>query len=495
MLNKNHRISFPCVAALCALLLWLSPCALALGPENEPEKGTIPAASTELNVSSYAEASDYEVEPADVETLFIGLAYGESSVNEASFGNTSGRGFRLGHFDAERHFHADAEYDSSALTVRAENSWYLLLDEVFPSQESVEQFTQQYLGISIFLDGEYRVIVGPLAGPDEVNFVSRWYALSGSAWQEECLALYDESWRLLDLFIDAEELAVEAISEGKALTSFQGEQYYGSFLLQRRDAESLTVINAVGLEDYVKGVIPYEMSPAWPVEALKAQAVCARTYAAYNLGAYEEEYGFDLTNDTESQVYRGANGADAVTDAAVEATSGQFVRYEGQLCEVYYFSSDGGATEDGAKVFGSEQPYLAGKTDPFESALKFAVVKWERWRSGDDMARWLRQKGYEIGSVTKLEPLYSELGNVVGMSYYDESGACVRLDHRESYSLLSLDNCRFHAVKDGDGYRFSGRGWGHNCGMSQWGAHAMASVYGYTADDIIRFYFTGAYIG
>ena len=265
--------------------------------------------------------------------------------------------------------------------------------------------------------------------------------------------------------------------------------------MRRWGDDRLTVINAVGLEDYVKGVIPYEMSPAWPMEALKAQAVCARTYAAYNLGAFAEEYGFDLTNDTESQVYRGINGADAVTDAAVEATSGQFVRYEGQLCEVYYFSSDGGATEDGAKVFGSDQPYLAGKTDPFESALDFAVKQWERWHSGDDIARWLRQKGYEIDTVVKLEPVYTELGNVIGMKYYDRSAHCVSLENRESYSFLFLDNCRFQVIQDDFGFTFRGRGWGHNCGMSQWGAHAMASVYGCSADEIIRFYFTGAYIG
>ena len=184
-----------------------------------------------------------------------------------------------------------------------------------------------------------------------------------------------------------------------------------------------------------------------------------------------------------------------MTDAAADSTAGQFVRYHGQLCEVYYFSSDGGFTEDGANIFGFDQPYLVGKTDPFEPALDFAVMRWNRWRSGDWIADQLQKKGYEIGSVVKLEPTYSELGNVIGMRYIDAQGNCADLQTRDAYTILLLDSACFTVEPEDEGFRFTGKGWGHNCGMSQWGAHAMASVYGMTAEEIIGFYFTGAYIG
>ena len=91
------------------------------------------------------------------------------------------------------------------------------------------------------------------------------------------------------------------------------------------------------------------------MEALKAQAVCARTYAVYNQNAYEA-YCFDLTDNTESQVYRGTTWATERTDAAVDATRGELVRYEGEVCEIYYFAADGGATEDGRYVFDTDRP-------------------------------------------------------------------------------------------------------------------------------------------
>lgn len=494
MRGRYHMKAIILVLALL-LLLPYHPSALAARPDDAPEKGSVPACSLVLNSETVAESDSYDLERVDVSPLYIGLLYDRDAVYEAEFANANGMGFQIGSFDEQRSFHPSFETAASELLIRIEREWYVMMDELFSTKEDAAAVSERYWGRVIEYNGDVRVLIGPFKNIEEVEYTIRWYGLAAQPWRESCLAVYDGDGRLLELYAGADELAIEAISEAKPHTYFNGEQYDGAFLLRRWDGNRLTVINVVELEDYVKGVIPYEMSPSWPVEALKAQAVCARTYAAYNRNAYAEDYGFDLTDDTESQVYRGINGADAVTDAAVEATRGQFVRYQGQLCEIYYFASDGGSTEDGAHVFGSDRPYLAGKTDPFEPALDFAVMRWERWRGGEEIAWRLRQKGYAIDSVAKIEPVYSELGNVIGMRYYGSNGECVALDHRDSYSLLSLDSGRFTVAADYDGFRFTGIGWGHNCGMSQWGANAMAAIYGYTADDIIRFYFTGAYIG
>ena len=494
MRNRFLRIVLSMILALIPLL-WPTVSAVAMTPEDEPIKGTIPAASCVLEKAYFADKDEYESVPVEAETLFIGLSYDRSAVEEARFENAEGLGFRLGIFNEQRVFQPSIETEGSELVIRNERSWYLLIDEGFATREDAVSFAERYAGRVVSMDGEYRVLIGPFQNVEEVDYTIRWYALSGKPWHESCIVVYDGGGNCVTMVTDADQIALEAISRGKARTNYQSEQYFGSFLLRRWEDNRLTVINAVGLEDYVKGVIPYEMSSSWPVEALKAQAVCARSYAAYHLGEYEEDFGFDLSDDTESQVYRGIYGADAVTDAAVDATAGQFVRYRGELCEVYYFASDGGMTEDGAFIFDSEQPYLAGKTDPFEQAVDSAVMRWERWRSGEEIAWRLQQKGYEIGSVTKIEPEYSELGNVIGMRYYDAGGTCLDLKTRDSYSPLYLDSARFTVVPEDDGFRFAGIGWGHNCGLSQWGANAMASVYGMSADEIIGYYFTGAYIG
>lgn len=494
-LNRTKGKKIICVLSALLILLTSAVPSFAAGPEDEPEKGLIPASSTELNEASYADGSLFEPVPVDAGLLYIGLSFDKNAVYEAEFRNSEGKGFRIGTMDGDRRFHAIADSENAVLIVRPERKIYVMLDEQFSTREDAEPRAARYHGKIITLDGSYRVIVGPLRDYGEVAYTIGWYALSAKAWQEDCLAVYDGAGHLIDLYVGAEELAVEPVSAGKARTEYGGELYFGSFLLRRWDGGRMTVINAVELEDYVKGVIPYEMSSSWPIEALKAQAVCARTYAAGHIGEYEEDYGFDLTNDTESQVYRGIYGADRVTDAAVDATAGLFVRYRGEICEVYYFSSDGGATEDGANIFGNDQPYLVGKTDPFERVKEDSVIKWKRWRSGADIAERLRQKGFQIGKVVKIEAEYSELGNVAAMRYSDADGVCVRLEGRDGYSFLSLDSARFRIEPDEYGFTFIGRGWGHNCGMSQWGANAMASVYGYTADEIIRFYFNGAYIG
>ncbi|MBQ9719999.1 MAG: SpoIID/LytB domain-containing protein, partial [Oscillospiraceae bacterium] len=254
----------------------------------------------------------------------------------------------------------------------------------------------------------------------------------------------------------------------------------------------MRVINCLDLEDYVKGVVPYEMSSDWPYEALRAQAVCARTYVVYNQNAYEE-YAFDLTDDTECQVYRGVLAANETTDQAVESTRGEYVRYRGKLCEIYYFASDGGASEDGRYMFESDRPYLLGKVDPFENAVDYSFQSWEEWLTGENLSWLLSGKGYEIGYVVRVEPVYSSLGNAVAVDLYDSLGRQLRLTGRDAYTLLHLNNCRYTVERTGDYYWFRGSGWGHNCGMSQWGARAMASVYGYDYQDILRFYYTGVY--
>ena len=141
-----------------------------------------------------------------------------------------------------------------------------------------------------------------------------------------------------------------------------GRAYAGLIEIRLNDAGSLTVVNIVGLEEYLRGVVPNELSPAqFPeIEALKAQAVAARTYALRNLGGFESR-GYDICATAACQVYRGRASEDSRSDEAVAATEGVVALYRGRPINAYYTSTCGGHTEDGANIFETEAaPYLQG---------------------------------------------------------------------------------------------------------------------------------------
>ena len=136
-------------------------------------------------------------------------------------------------------------------------------------------------------------------------------------------------------------------------------------------AKKLSAINVVGLEDYLAGVVPREMPAAWPAEALKAQAVAARSYAlAHRLAGKT----YDLYADVRSQVYGGLAGEDPRANAAIKATAGQVLLFQGRLVDALFHSTSGGRTASAAEVFGTEVPYLAAVADP-HSALS-PVDRW-----------------------------------------------------------------------------------------------------------------------
>ena len=129
------------------------------------------------------------------------------------------------------------------------------------------------------------------------------------------------------------------------------------------DAGSLNIVNALALEQYVKGVMPNEVPPSWPTEELKAQSLAVRSIA---LTGDVGGNGFDLYADTRSQVYEGLESEYASTNAAVAATRGQVVMYGSEIAQTLYSACSGGHTESAVNVFGSPVPYLVGVPDPYD---------------------------------------------------------------------------------------------------------------------------------
>jgi stage II sporulation protein D len=162
------------------------------------------------------------------------------------------------------------------------------------------------------------------------------------------------------------------------------------------DVGSLNVVNALALEQYVKGVIPNESPPAWPQAELRAQAVESRSFA---LSAGVGGNGFDLYNDTRSQVYGGLASETASTNEAANATKGQVVMYGGKIAETYFSACSGGHTESVQNVFfGPAVPYLVGVPDPYDSYCP--LHNWTLRFSGPEISS--RLGGYLDGALKKV---------------------------------------------------------------------------------------------
>jgi stage II sporulation protein D len=162
------------------------------------------------------------------------------------------------------------------------------------------------------------------------------------------------------------------------------------------DAGSLNVVNALAVDQYVKGVIPNESPPSWPQAELRAQAVAARSFAlSVDVGGN----GFGLYNDTRSQVYKGLESETATTDEAASATKGQVVMYGGKIAETYFSACSGGHTESVQNVFfGPPVPYLVGVPDPYDYYCP--LHNWTLRFSGPEISSKL--SGYLDGRLKKV---------------------------------------------------------------------------------------------
>ena len=168
------------------------------------------------------------------------------------------------------------------------------------------------------------------------------------------------------------ELGDETLSPPLRLTArgsplvVNGVRYRGTVTILRQQGK-LNAINTVGLEPYLRGVVPREVPRTWPAEALKAQAVAARSYA---LATRKPAGPFDAYADVRSQVYGGIDAEAAETTAAVQATAGEVLLYAGKVATTYFFSTSGGKTVDVSEAWpGSQQvPYLVSVEDPYDGA-------------------------------------------------------------------------------------------------------------------------------
>ena len=551
------------------------------------------------------------------EMVRVGLAYGSGALVNANLENNTGygSGYRMGYFDDDLDFVelAWTDEDETQITmVKTQNTWvngtsysnsdnggdvigcyHVLVESGYRSYEQAAADAQEYRdGFVAWIDGDYQVRAGSYTSRQEAEDAAQ--SLGGTVAGTSSYAVNvtrTGTAEILFQFDGGDDLALGVMPDvtgaDAVRTWFKGYRYYGGFRYERIGGGDLTVVNIVDLETYIKGVVPYEMSSSWPLEALKVQAVCARSYAYINIHSGKHtSYHFDVCNTTDCQAYYGAGTnsssyqATERTDQAVDETAGEYAWYDGQVIEAFYSSSHGGASESVYNVWGTsleQYPYLCGVEDPYEAdmASKNSYSSWTVSYTSSELAQRLENYGYDASSgIESLTLTYSDLGNVIqvrvnyrgggsdtirpssmrsvfgissirftvnGQAASSGSGTTsgsgggltangsTSLDSQGTYTVISGSGSLSQAGLDGlyaisgsgsitpaedaasgggsgtdtptgtqvtvsgSSYSFQGSGNGHQLGLSQYGAWAMAER-GFTYEEIIEFYYPGTYV-
>ena len=533
---------------------------------------------------------------AEKDTIKVGLKYGSGALYSANLLNEEGEGYEFGWFDSDREFQYLGSTRETAISMTAAGNiavgsdgaysagtsgskgvigkYHVQLDDVFDDYEEAEDTASEYDGgYPAYIAGNFVVRIGCWTSEDDAEDALDELDVSGEVVSGSSTGVVVTVTKTTEVLFEfdcqgAESLGVLPDGRMDAVTWFKGYKYNGGFQYDRVTGGNINVINVVDLEDYVKGVLPHEMGGSWPEEALKAQAVCARTFACRNT-KHLSLYGFDVCNTTDCQVYNGRSGAADATDRAAEATAGECLYADGQLIEALYFSSDGGATEDSENVFGGVTTYLVGKEDPYESTISIPDYSYTVTFTPSELTAILQNSGYSIGTIADAYVSeFTQMGNVGKVTVVDTSGKTLTVKGEKArYAFCSTSynknvrSMRFTingqdsgAVTPGgstgnaSGYTINGSGTllsslegvsvisgggtvnsysggtpyvvtsggtralpltgssvqnasksdtivvtgtgnGHNVGMSQYGANAMAKQ-GYDYEGILHFYYT-----
>ncbi|MBC7880055.1 MAG: SpoIID/LytB domain-containing protein [Anaerolineae bacterium] len=273
---------------------------------------------------------------------------------------------------------------------------------------------------------------------------------------------------------------------------FIGDRWFRGTIDVSVSNGKLLALNLVDMESYLYGVVGAEMPSKWSLEALKAQAVAARTYALYNWTLHHDQ-PFDLGDTTRWQVYKGAQEEADSIRKAVDATSGLVMTYNGQLINAMYHDTSGGHTENVKALNGEDIPYLSGVEDFDQDSPYY------RWRLTLPIANVMRSLALNIGNLLQLRPQQqTETGRPLTLVAVGKKGTQT-LKASDIRSKLHLKSEFFEiapvltSTKPNASLAalvFNGRGFGHGLGMSQYGARALAAG-GWNYQQILKYYYQG----
>jgi len=326
------------------------------------------------------------------------------------------------------------------------------------------------------------------------------------------------------------------------ITKLNNKRYRGVITLHPTN-DGITIINEVNIEHYLYGVVPKEASASWPGEALKAQAVAARTYVFSALNGKHSDYGFDVCSTTDCQVYGGYDSEAASTNKAVDDTAGIIAIYDGKPVHTLFSAGNGGWAEDSKNVWGGTYPYLTTFKDEYEDSDNIKGLVWTVSVTPEEIAKGIAKYGGDVGDVTGMSIIEkSESGRILKLKIIGTKGSFI-IEKDKARSFLGLRSSLYTitpptplltaatalgtteisspayaltangikkvsstmyvitsekiqkvSASNGDTYTLNGRGYGHGVGMSQWGAYCMSEE-GFTYDEILKYYYKNITLG
>lgn len=420
------------------------------------------------------------------------------------------------------------------------------------SQRVIELRSQNILAFPRY-EGNFKIWIGQFISENEA--ISQRHIIEGKANAKgnivngygNSMIVYDSSNNPILSFDKANSIFIEEKSSNSpSLITVENTKYRDYITFNRVDKE-LIVINYVSTNHYLYAVVPREVSPSWPTEALKAQAVAARNFALTSINRHRS-LGYDLCDTTHCQVYGGHSAEHPNTNRAVDETANKVLRYNGQIITANYHSNSGGHTEDSENVWSNRIEYLRGVQDDF--SLDAPNSTWTYVMDINEASQKLIANNINIGNVISMEPIsFSPSGRVTQLMIRGANGDHVleKEKTRQVFGSNLIKSTWFtvNTNSEGDAYVlganskepqkkalgnihvltakgattinanssskitvsngitqrdmslmpgqfvFEGRGWGHGVGMSQWGAKKMAEL-GYNYKEILEYYYKGA---
>lgn len=316
-----------------------------------------------------------------------------------------------------------------------------------------------------------------------------------------------------------------------SLLRVDGNGYRGRLRLEENRFGKISVVNLVDLESYLKGVIPAEMLVKSPLEALKAQAVVARTFALRHRERFHKDRGYGLTADTTSQVYRGVVKEDPRSSKAVEETRGSVLHIENKLVDAYYHQACGGYTQNNEDVWGGRvREHLRSVSCPYcrqqYKAQGYGNFDWTFSISYDQLRLKLLEHGLDLDEIQSIRYQHhprggiqsfelkhrgqslslsaAKLRNILGTSLLRSS--LVRVSEpispasspsgppKSGEAALQSILSQYLETRRAQSLELEGSGSGHGVGLCQWGARRLASL-GKSHEGILKTYFRNVSVG
>ena len=288
------------------------------------------------------------------------------------------------------------------------------------------------------------------------------------------------------IYIDNDEFEKVDISN-KGIMTIGNNKYYGDIYIKQVDSK-LQIVNFVDIEKYLLGVVPYEMPSSFPLEALKAQTVIARSYAQTNINRKKKD--FDLYDDTRSQVYSGIPKSRlSNVEKAIKETKGEVITYNGRVIDALFHSYSGGYTASAKEVYGNDIEYLKPVEDKYSKGVPMSVLTWTYLIPKSQFEK-------EIGFIPlDYDIEYTESNRVKYIILYNEDRSLEKkytgAEFRRKYSTSKIKSTAYNInIENGD-IKVVGSGYGHGVGFSQWSSKTMAEDEKMSYKDIINFFYTG----